>query len=111
MLFSRSLKAEHFVSKLDVLEKDFLEVDPCPPPSALLRTLAVRILMQGFARVADRDGLTSEEAAEMGFSSWEKVLLTRALKKVPVASLRQPASWAEGVLNPAEVEQLVDASK
>ena len=104
------LKAVDFIPRLDLLEKDLLEVNPSPPPSNMYRLLAAKVLLHGFARVSDLDGLTGDEVAEMGNSSWEKRLLVQALEKAKVAALRKRATWAEGVLAPPEVPSQADGA-
>ena len=107
----RGLRAGDFVTRLDALEKDLLEVDPCPPPTSQFRGLAAKVLLHGFARVGDFDGLTCDEIEEMGNTSWEKALLVRALQKTQVAALRKRASWAHGVLNPRDAPSHADGAQ
>ena len=107
----RSMQASAFVSRVDVLEKDFLEIDPKPPPSAMYRTLAARVILHGFGRVSDLDGLHAEEVQQMGHSDWDRALLLRALQKASVSALRKRMTWAEGVLAPNDCPAPVDGAK
>ena len=86
-----------------------------PPPSNRYRTLAVRVLMAGFSRLNDLDGLCTQEVESLGIDTWERAFLARVLSKVKVAEMRKRVSWAEGVLNqttetlPMDASEFVDA--